>query len=133
MAAGGELHKNWAGGRGVGRVSNAEFRMQNSESDLGFGGQTLEVEGHGIIGVESEVLFMTICVDATIEKGQLKIKDPVELAEGTAVRVTITPVGDTITPAGDSIDPLEGVIGIGEGPPDGADNHDKYIYGKLRP
>ena len=39
----------------------------------------------------------------------------------------------TITPADEDYDPLEAVIGIGDGPPDGAENHDKYIYGKLRP
>jgi len=65
---------------------------------------------------------MTITVDATFENGQLKFKQPVALAEGTPVRVTITP-------AGEADDPLAAVIGIGEGPPDAADNHDKYIYG----
>ena len=66
---------------------------------------------------------MTITVDATIESGQLKLKEPVVLAEGTPVRVTITPVdGD--------YDPLEAVIGICRGGPrDGAANHDDYIYG----
>ena len=66
---------------------------------------------------------MTITVDATFEGGQLKLKEPVALAEGTPVRVTITPVeGDR--------DPLEGFIGICTGGPrDGAENHDKYIYG----
>ena len=43
-----------------------------------------------------------------------------------AVRLTISPVAD-------DNDPLEAVIGIGDGPADGADNHDKYIYGKSRP
>ena len=65
---------------------------------------------------------MTITVDATFENGQLRFKEPVVLAEGTPVRVTITP-------AGEQDDPLAAVIGIGEGPADGADNHDKYIYG----
>ena len=64
---------------------------------------------------------MTITVDATFENGQLKLKQPVVLAEGTPVRLTITPTSED--------DPLAGVIGIGEGPVDGADNHDKYIYG----
>jgi predicted DNA-binding antitoxin AbrB/MazE fold protein len=81
---------------------------------------------------------MTITVDATFENGQLKLKQPVALAEGTAVRVTITP-------AEESHDPLAGVIGIGDsgrdplaelvgrfssGRTDGAANHDKYLYGK---
>jgi len=67
---------------------------------------------------------MTITVDATIESGQLKLKEPVVLAEGTPVRVTITPVGS-------DRDPLAGLIGIcSSGRTDGAENHDKYLYGK---
>ncbi|MBI1917142.1 MAG: antitoxin family protein [Planctomycetes bacterium] len=69
---------------------------------------------------------MTITVEATYENGQLKLREPIVLAEGTPVRVAITPLHQ-------DDDPLEPVIGIGEGPPDGADNHDKYIYGKNRP
>ena len=69
---------------------------------------------------------MTLTVEATFENGQLKFKEPIPLAEGTAVRVTITPLDE-------EYDPLADVIGIGDGPPDGADNHDKYIYGKARP
>ena len=50
---------------------------------------------------------------------------PVVLAEGTSVRVSITPVDD-------DYDPLDAVIGIcKDGPRDGAENHDKYIYGDL--
>ncbi len=70
---------------------------------------------------------MTITVEATYENGTLKLGEPLTLAEGTPVRVTITPVTD-------EDDPLAGVIGIGDsGRTDGADNHDKYIYGKIRP
>jgi len=71
---------------------------------------------------------MTITVEATFENGQLTFKGPVPLAEGTPVRVTITPVDD-------DYDPLDAVIGIGDGPAegDGAQNHDKYIYGKVHP
>ena len=68
---------------------------------------------------------MTITVEATYENGQLKFKEPVVLAEGTSVRVSITPVDD-------DYDPLDAVIGIcKDGPRDGAENHDKYIYGDL--
>jgi hypothetical protein len=35
---------------------------------------------------------MTITVEATYENGQLKFKGPVSLAQGTTVRVTITPL-----------------------------------------
>jgi hypothetical protein len=66
---------------------------------------------------------MTITVDAMFQNGQLQFNEPVRLAEGTAVRVTITPVDE-------DDDPLEGVIGIGNsGRTDGADQHDHYIYG----
>ena len=58
---------------------------------------------------------MTITVEATVKNGQLKLKKRVRLAEGTAVRVTITPVTE------DTADPLAGVIGIGaSGRTDGA-------------
>ena len=70
---------------------------------------------------------MIITVEATVENGQLKLSEPVVLAEGTAVRVTITPVDD-------GEDPLDGLIGICKtGRSDGAQNHDKYLYGKRRP
>ncbi len=69
---------------------------------------------------------MTLTIEAIYENGQLKFKQPITLVEGTPVRVTITPLDE-------EYDPLDAVIGIGEGPPDGADNHDKYIYGKMRP
>jgi len=69
---------------------------------------------------------MAIVVEATYQDGILKPKEALTLAEGAEVRLTITP-------AGEPYDPLEAVIGIGEGRPDGAQNHDKYIYGKIRP
>lgn len=68
---------------------------------------------------------MTITIEAIYEKGMLKPKEPLALTEGAEVRVIIE------TP-GEAHDPLEAVIGIGDGPPDGADNHDKYIYGRVR-
>jgi predicted DNA-binding antitoxin AbrB/MazE fold protein len=70
---------------------------------------------------------MTITVEATYENGQLNFKQPVALAEGTPVRVTITSLNE-------DEDPLTGVIGkIASGRTDGAANHDKYLYGKKRP
>jgi hypothetical protein len=66
---------------------------------------------------------MTITVDAVCRNGKLEIKEPVRLADGTPVRVLITPVGA-------ENDPLAGVIGIGDsGRTDGADQHDHHIYG----
>lgn len=69
---------------------------------------------------------MTITAEAIYENGILKLTRPLGLVEGTQVRLTVTPVGE-------DFDPLDAVIGIGDGPADGADNHDKYIYGKTRP
>ncbi len=69
---------------------------------------------------------MTITIDATFENGMLKPKTPLGLAEGAEVRVTINALDA-------DHDPLEAVIGsCDSGRTDGADNHDKYIYGKLR-
>jgi predicted DNA-binding antitoxin AbrB/MazE fold protein len=68
---------------------------------------------------------MVITVEATYENGILKPKQPLSLVNGTQVVLTVTPVDE-------EYDPLDAVIGIGDGPADGADNHDKYIYGKIR-
>jgi predicted DNA-binding antitoxin AbrB/MazE fold protein len=66
---------------------------------------------------------MTITVEATYEHGVLKPKPPLALAEGTQVRLTVSPVDE-------DHDPLDAVIGIGDGGrTDGADQHDHYIYG----
>ena len=69
---------------------------------------------------------MSLVVEATFENGTFKLAQPVALPEGTQVRLTITRVDE-------DYDPLDAVIGICDGPPDGAENHDKYIYGRLRP
>ena len=67
---------------------------------------------------------MTITVDATFEKGRLNFKEPVVLPEGTAVRVTITPLDR-------AADPFADMIGVcHSGRTDGAANHDKYLKGK---
>lgn len=67
---------------------------------------------------------MTITVEAVYESGQLRFKEPVVLAEGTAVRVTISPVDE-------DYDPLDEVIGIcNEGPDISlAARHDELLYG----
>src|SRR5207248_9192257 len=66
--------------------------------------------------------LMRLTIDATYENGVLKPKQPLVLAEGAEVRVTVTT-------ADENDDPLAAVIGIGEGPADGVDQHDHYIYG----
>jgi predicted DNA-binding antitoxin AbrB/MazE fold protein len=66
-------------------------------------------------------------VEAIYENGVFKPKHVLSLAEGSEVRLTLSPIDD-------DDDPLAAVIGIGDsGRTDGAENHDKYIYGKLRP
>jgi predicted DNA-binding antitoxin AbrB/MazE fold protein len=68
---------------------------------------------------------MALTIEAVYENGVLKPKKPLSLAEGTAVRVAVSPLTDH--------DPLASVVGIGEsGRTDGADNHDRYIYGTRR-
>ena len=66
---------------------------------------------------------MTQTVEAVYTNGQLKFKTPIVLAEGTPVRVTITPL--------DEEDPYADIIGIcHSGRADGAAEHDKYLRRK---
>ena len=81
---------------------------------------------------------MSLVVEATFENGTFKLAQPVALPEGAQVRLTITPVDEDHPvdedPVDEDKDPLDAVIGICKGGPrDGAQNHDKYIYGDLRP
>jgi predicted DNA-binding antitoxin AbrB/MazE fold protein len=70
-----------------------------------------------------------LVVEATYEDGVLKPKQPLGLAEGSNVRLSISAAPSAVE---EPFDPLADVIGICTGgPPDGADNHDKYIYGDL--
>ena len=68
---------------------------------------------------------MSITNEAIYENGVLKPKQPLVLTEGTEVRLSVIPIEE-------DHDPLGAVIGIGDGVPDGAEDHDKYIYGKPR-
>jgi predicted DNA-binding antitoxin AbrB/MazE fold protein len=68
---------------------------------------------------------MAITVTAVYENGVFRPKQPMPLAEGTQVELTV----HTATEAED---PFEAVIGTCDGPPDGAANHDKYLYGDRR-
>lgn len=73
---------------------------------------------------------MSITVEATYEHGALRPVQPLHLTEGARVRLTIE---DATATSSIILDPLADVIGIGDsGRTDGADQHDKYIYGKLR-
>jgi predicted DNA-binding antitoxin AbrB/MazE fold protein len=53
---------------------------------------------------------MTITLEATYEKGQLKFKKPLALAEGTTVRVTIASLNED--------DLFADIIGICQSAPD---------------
>lgn len=68
---------------------------------------------------------MNFTIDAVVENGTLKLPQPLDLPEGTPVRLTITRLDES------EEDPLAGVIGICDGPADGAEHHDQYIYGKF--
>lgn len=71
---------------------------------------------------------MTISVEATYENGVLKPKQPLTLAEGAEVRLTIRL-------ADEDGDPLDEVIGICTEGPDVslAEQHDAILYGGLTP
>ena len=69
---------------------------------------------------------MTQIIEAIYQKGVLKPKQPLSLAEGAEVRLTVSSIDE-------KPDPLEAVIGIGSsGRKDGAANHDHYIYGTRK-
>jgi predicted DNA-binding antitoxin AbrB/MazE fold protein len=65
---------------------------------------------------------MTITIEAVYANGAFQPKQPVGLAEGTPVQLTVHTAGEVE-------DAFEAVIGTCEGPPDGAANHDQYLYG----
>ena len=74
---------------------------------------------------------MTTIVDAIYEDGVFKPEHPVDLKEKTKVRLVI----ESAQPPPADDDPTgwkaaREIIGcIGDGPEDGAENHDHYIYG----
>jgi predicted DNA-binding antitoxin AbrB/MazE fold protein len=65
---------------------------------------------------------MTITIGAIYANGAFQPKQPVSLAEGTQVELTVRTDKE-------AVDPFEAVIGSCDGAPDGAANHDKYLYG----
>jgi predicted DNA-binding antitoxin AbrB/MazE fold protein len=65
---------------------------------------------------------MTINIEAIYTKGAFQPRQPVNLAEGTQVELTIHTEPELE-------DPFEAAIGTCDGPSDGAANHDKYLYG----
>lgn len=68
---------------------------------------------------------MILTFDAIIENGTLKLPQPLDLPEGTPVRLTIARLDES------NEDPLADVIGICDIGPDIslADCHDQLLYG----
>ena len=82
---------------------------------------------------------MTLIVNATFVNGQFQPAEPLQLAEGTEVRLAVTPVepvqnGPVDQTSEPDRDPLEDVIGIcsSGGGLNLARDHDLYLYGQLR-
>lgn len=71
----------------------------------------------------------SITVDGTIVNGQLQLDHSSPLPADGRVRVTVHTLPPEALIDPDAPDPLDAVIGIGEGPTDGAEQHDHYIYG----
>ena len=66
---------------------------------------------------------MALIVEATYANGVLKPNKRLKIAEGTSVRLAITPL--------ETDDPFADIIGIcHSGRKDGAANHDKYLKRK---
>ena len=67
---------------------------------------------------------MTITTEAVYEHGVLKPKQPLSLANGTEVRLTLEPLDE-------NYDPLEEVLGICDDGPETslASRHDELLYG----
>jgi predicted DNA-binding antitoxin AbrB/MazE fold protein len=79
---------------------------------------------------------MSIHTTAIYENGVLKLDAPLALAERSRVSIEIV-VGGDFDPSHceasqETDDPLDGVIGIGSGPVDSAENHDHYLYGMRK-
>ncbi len=68
---------------------------------------------------------MTITIEAVYANGAFQPMQAVRFAEGTQVQLTIHI-------SSEAEDPFDAVIGACDGPPDGAANHDKYLYGDHR-
>jgi predicted DNA-binding antitoxin AbrB/MazE fold protein len=69
---------------------------------------------------------MSITIEAIYQNGSFKLNEPLQLAEGSSVRLVIHLIVD----AGD---PLDEVIGIVKDGPDLslAERHDEIVYGGL--
>ncbi|MGD9856456.1 MAG: antitoxin family protein [Planctomycetaceae bacterium] len=81
---------------------------------------------------------MTITVEATYENGQLRLDEPLAVAEGTKVRVTLCTMDLPAPPELDQPSLAERIVARARAlppevfdawPADGASQHDHYIYG----
>lgn len=75
---------------------------------------------------------MTTTIEAVYERGVLRLKEPVALADGTIVEVTITtnePPPGNKTPA-EILAAIASLPVEGEGAPFSGRDHDKILYGE---
>lgn len=75
---------------------------------------------------------MTTTVEAVYEHGVLRLKEPVALADGTIVEVTITTgesSGENKTPA-EILSAIAALPVEGDGQPFSGRDHDKILYGE---
>ncbi|HUT35382.1 MAG TPA: hypothetical protein VNE39_17980 [Planctomycetota bacterium] len=68
-----------------------------------------------------------------VRNGMVVFDEPASLPEGAAVRVELADGAEATNGLPTLAERLRGVIGIVEGPPDLAANHDHYAHGKPRP
>jgi len=72
---------------------------------------------------------MTTTIEAVYERGVLRLKEPVALADGTVVEVTITTdVSSGETPA-EILSAIASLPLEGDGQPFSGRDHDKILYG----
>ena len=75
---------------------------------------------------------MTTTIDAIYERGVLRLKEPLALADGAIVEVTITasvPSGESKTPA-EILSAIASLPVEGDGQPFSGRDHDKILYGE---
>ena len=75
---------------------------------------------------------MTRTIEAIYERGVLRLKEPVALADGTIVEVTITtsdPSGEHKTPA-EILSAIASLPVEGDGQPFSGRDHDQILYGE---
>ena len=77
---------------------------------------------------------MTTTIEAVYERGVLRLKEPLALADGTTVEVTITssePSGENKTPA-EILSAIASLPVEGDGQLFSGRDHDQLLYGEKR-